>query len=157
MISQQAAMLRKLILPVLLAVVLPACAVQAPDANRESSVVGERAAAVALEQLGVPYRYGGSAPSGFDCSGLVQFAYRSAGKPVPRTTKALWEHVQNVDRNRLQAGDLLFFRIDGRMSHVGLYIGENRFVHAPATGRVVSIESLGSPFYSAALIRAGRP
>jgi cell wall-associated NlpC family hydrolase len=69
----------------------------------------------------------------------------------------MWEHVQNVDRNRLQAGDLLFFRIDGRMSHVGLYIGENRFVHAPATGRVVSIESLGSPFYSAALIRAGRP
>lgn len=119
--------------------------------------VGEVAAEVALSQVGVPYRYGGSSPSGFDCSGLVHYSYASAGKPVPRTTAGLWAQLAPVAARHMRAGDLLFFNIDGKMSHVGMYVGDGRFVHAPSSGRTVSVESLESDFYRAALIRAGRP
>lgn len=119
--------------------------------------VGERAAAVALDQVGVPYRYGGSNPSGFDCSGLVQYSYIKAGVRVPRTTRQLWSAADTVGRGDLQPGDLLFFNIEGKMSHVGMYLGGQRFVHAPQSGRTVSVASLESPFYKSALTRAGRP
>jgi cell wall-associated NlpC family hydrolase len=119
--------------------------------------VGKQAAAVAVDQVGVPYRYGGSNPSGFDCSGLVQYSYSRAGKQLPRTTGQLWTSTRSVGRHELRTGDLLFFRIDGKMSHVGLYLGGQRFVHAPSSGRKVSVASLDSPFYDAAFTRAGRP
>jgi cell wall-associated NlpC family hydrolase len=115
------------------------------------------AVSVAMQQLGVPYRYGGASPQGFDCSGLVYYSYLQAGKSVPRTTATLWSHTEPVPNDELQAGDILFFRIEGKMSHVGLYIGGDRFVHAPSSGRVVTVASLRSDFYSDALIRAGRP
>jgi len=119
--------------------------------------VGERAASVALGQVGVPYRYGGSSPAGFDCSGLVHYSYATAGINIPRTTSAQWAQMTPVNDRDMRAGDLLFFRISGKMSHVGLYLGEGRFVHAPSTGRSVSIENLESRYYSNAFIRAGRP
>jgi len=119
--------------------------------------VGERAATVALGQVGVPYRYGGSSPSGFDCSGLVHYSYAAAGKNVPRTTAGQWAKLAPVANRDLRAGDLLFFNIAGKMSHVGVYLGYGQFVHAPSTGRTVSIESLGSDYYRKAFIRAGRP
>jgi len=118
--------------------------------------VGTRAATVALDQVGVPYRYGGNSPRGFDCSGLVQYSYSRVGRALPRTTSQLWSVTSDVRRDDLQAGDILFFRIEGKMSHVGLYVGNGRFVHAPSSGRSVSVESLGSPFYAAAFIRGGR-
>lgn len=123
----------------------------------ENGHIGARAAAVAMHQLGVPYRYGGSDPSGFDCSGLVQYSYALAGKRVPRTTRQLWSSTDSVTPHQLKVGDLLFFQFDGKMSHVGLYLGERRFVHAPSSGRVVSVASLDTPYYEAALLRAGRP
>ena len=123
----------------------------------QSQKLGERAAAVALHQVGVPYRYGGSTTTGFDCSGLVQYAYAKAGKSVPRTTGQLWSSTSTVQRNRLQVGDLLFFNIDGKMSHVGMYVGKERFVHAPSSGRTVSVEDLNAPYYASALLRVGRP
>lgn len=122
-----------------------------------SQTVGAKAASVALRQIGVPYRYGGSTTSGFDCSGLVQFSYARAGKRVPRTTGQLWSATSTVRRADLQVGDLLFFSIEGKMSHVGLYIGGQQFVHAPASGRTVTVAKLTSPFYASALLRAGRP
>jgi len=112
---------------------------------------------VALNQVGVPYRYGGSTPSGFDCSGLVHFSYANAGKFIPRTTSGLWADLAPVETRHMQTGDLLFFSISGKMSHVGMYLGDGRFVHAPSSGKVVSIESLESDYYRKALIRAGRP
>ncbi len=121
------------------------------------TTLGERAAAVALEQVGVPYRYGGASPSGFDCSGLVHYSYSHAGKALPRTTAGLWAELAPVETGGMRAGDLLFFSIEGKMSHVGMYLGGGRFVHAPSSGRAVSIESLDSDFYRHALIRAGRP
>jgi cell wall-associated NlpC family hydrolase len=123
----------------------------------QSQKLGERAAAVALQQVGVPYRYGGSTTTGFDCSGLVQYSYAKAGKSVPRTTGQLWSSTSTVQRNRLQVGDLLFFNIDGKMSHVGMYVGKERFVHAPSSGRTVSVEDLNAPYYASALLRVGRP
>jgi cell wall-associated NlpC family hydrolase len=122
-----------------------------------SQNVGTKAAAVALQQVGVPYLYGGTTRSGFDCSGLVQYSYGRAGKIVPRTTGQLWSATSTVRRADLQVGDLLFFGIDGKMSHVGMYIGEQRFVHAPSSGRTVTVGKLTSPYYAAAFIRAGRP
>lgn len=118
---------------------------------------GERAAVVAVRQIGVPYRYGGTDSSGFDCSGLVHFAWAAAGRNIPRTTGTLWARLKPVSRKSLRTGDVLFFRIDGKMSHVGLYLGDGRFVHAPSTGREVTVAALDSPFYRKAFIRAGRP
>ena len=119
--------------------------------------IGQRAANVAMQQVGVPYLYGGSTTSGFDCSGLVQFSYGRVGKTVPRTTGQLWAASATIKRADLRAGDLLFFSIEGKMSHVGMFVGGQKFVHAPSSGRTVTVASLTSPFYSSALIRAGRP
>jgi cell wall-associated NlpC family hydrolase len=118
--------------------------------------VAERAAVIALQQVGAAYRYGGASPAGFDCSGLVQYSYREAGKKLPRTTGQLWDSAGTVAYDDLQVGDLLFFRFDGKMSHVGIYVGEERFVHAPSTGKRVSVDSLDAEFYRRALVRGGR-
>ena len=115
------------------------------------------AVSIAMQQVGVPYRYGGATPQGFDCSGLVYYSYGRVGKSLPRTTAGLWTSMRPVAKDDLQVGDILFFRISGKMSHVGLYVGRNQFVHAPSSGKVVTVGSLSSPFYDDAFIRAGRP
>jgi len=137
-----------------------------PEAGSETRVVvpkarnrstGERAAVVAVRQIGIPYQYGGSTTRGFDCSGLVQYAYANVGKHIPRTTTEQWRQLTPVNGNNLRVGDLLFFRIAGKVSHVGMYLGNRRFVHAPSTGRQVSTASLDSDYYRRAFIRAARP
>lgn len=168
MISQPGNIIRRLVLIIIVTSLVSACAPQkvtvkssatttVPTAPAARSGLGERAAAVALNQVGVPYRFGGTSPSGFDCSGLVYYSYSNVGKSLPRTTAGLWTTLQPVEDHRMRAGDLLFFNIAGKMSHVGMYLGGGRFVHAPSTGKVVSVESLGSDFYRNAFIRAGRP
>ena len=107
--------------------------------------------------LGVPYRYGGSGPSGFDCSGLVHYSYSRAGASVPRTTGQLWDSTTRVDRADLRPGDLIFFSINGKMQHVGMYIGDDEFVHAPSSGKQVSVASLSTTYYRSAFLRGGRP
>ena len=126
-----------------------ASAPERPDA-------GGVAAGVAYQQVGVPYRYGGHSPSGFDCSGLVHYSYAQAGVNVPRTTSALWQRSTPVDQSDLRAGDILFFDVAGKMSHVGMYLGKRRFVHAPSSGQTVTIGTLDSPYYATAFVRAGR-
>ena len=118
---------------------------------------GQQAAVIAVRQIGVPYRYGGSTTQGFDCSGLVQYAYAKSGTRIPRTTAQQWQQLKPVSKDNLRVGDLLFFNIDGEIAHVGLYLGSRRFVHAPATGREVSIAELDSGFYRQAFVRGGRP
>ena len=169
MIAHAVRPVRRHLLVISIVLGLGACASQpatheSPAVRQETAVaskprvtVGERAAAVALRQVGVPYRYGGSSPAGFDCSGLVHYSYASAGLAVPRTTAALWKKTAPVDARHMRTGDLLFFDIEGKMSHVGMYLGGGRFVHAPSSGRVVSVERLDNAYYSRALIRAGRP
>lgn len=139
--------------------VQPAMAKPVPASARRNMrrTQGEYAAAAALKQVGVPYRYGGSTSRGFDCSGLISYAYAIAGKAMPRTTSALWRDLQPVGVHQLRVGDVLFFDIEGKMSHVGLYIGDNRFVHAPSSGKSVTVARLDGSFYRRALIRGGRP
>ena len=114
------------------------------------------AAQIALQQRGAPYRYGGNSPAGFDCSGLVQYAYGRAGRATPRTTSELYRATDAISRQALRSGDLVFFEIDGKMTHVGIYLEDNRFVHAPRSGRSVSVESLDSGFYRERFVRGGR-
>jgi peptidoglycan DL-endopeptidase CwlO len=97
--------------------------------------------AVAERYLGVPYVWGGASPSGFDCSGLMYFAYKQIGKYVPHYTVAEWNAFPHVPLNQLQPGDLVFF--DG-LGHVGMYIGGGQMIHAPHTGTVVQISSLSA-------------
>ena len=104
------------------------------------------AAGIAMQYLGVPYVWGGSSPSGFDCSGLVVWVYGQMGISLPHYTGALWNVGVPVDRTDLQPGDLVFF--DG-LGHVGIYIGGDQFVHAPHTGTVVQISSLNDGWYGA--------
>ncbi len=117
---------------------------------------GQRAAQFALWQQGVPYVWGGESPNGFDCSGLVFYAYKLAGKEVPRTTAALHRSAKPIGRRALKPGDLVFFDIDGKVSHVGIYVDRGRFVHAPRAGKHVSLESLDSEFYRNAYRGGGR-
>ena len=163
MISQTAQFVRRLVSVLILASIVgcasqPAQEPQGPiNTTSKSHNHADRAAAVAMQQIGTPYRYGGSTPQGFDCSGLIYYSYSKAGKNVPRTTGSLWSGIQPVAKHHMQVGDVLFFRIEGKMSHVGMYIGDNQFVHAPSSGKVVTVGSLQSDFYRKALIRAGRP
>lgn len=160
MIAQTARNIRRLIVSLAI-ITLAGCASSgsAPDRPQASiiSSSADRAVAIAMQQVGVPYRYGGSTPKGFDCSGLVHYSYAQIGHSVPRTTATLWSGLRPVARRDVQVGDVLFFEISGKMSHVGLYIGGDRFVHAPSSGKSVSVDSLRSNFYGNAFIRAGRP
>ena len=112
---------------------------------------------VATAMLGAPYHYGGSSPRGFDCSGLVYYAFRETGIRVPRTTRLQLRHAKPVPLSRLQTGDLLFFNQHSRrVSHVGIYVGDDWFIHAPSKGRRVSYDSLQDGYWKSRLVAAGR-
>jgi cell wall-associated NlpC family hydrolase len=106
----------------------------------------------ARHYLGTPYQWGGSSPStGFDCSGLIQYAYAKAGVRIPRTTYTQFDapNGQHIDRKDLLPGDVVFFRsASGDVHHEGLYLGDGRFLHAPHTGDVVKVSKLSEPYYA---------
>lgn len=113
----------------------------------------------ARDMLGVPYHYGGASPTnGFDCSGLVQYAYSQAGIQVPRTTGEQYRAALPIKRNFLRPGDVIFFRTHGRrfVSHVGIYLGSGQFIHAPSTGKQVSIDSLQDDYWRRHYTSGGR-
>ena len=118
------------------------------DNVRADEVTAQRAANYAQNMVGKPYRYGGNSPSGFDCSGLVQYSYSRAGLPIPRTTKSQRKSGVAVGSQSLRAGDLIFFDQEGRKSsHVGIYIGDGRFVHAPSSGKKVRVDKLDKKYW----------
>lgn len=102
--------------------------------------------ATALSMRGHPYRFGGSDPSGFDCSGLVAYAAQGAGLVVPRTTAGQWKTGAAVKRSTLEAGDLVFMRLKKEL-HVGIMTGPDVFVHAPSSGGSVRVDRLDSSPY----------
>jgi len=118
-------------------------------ARRGGLGVGYAAATLAREQIGRPYVLGGETPAGgFDCSGLVQYVYGQQGINLPRTVKDLLKFGKAVQVRQLQPGDLLFYRINGnRVSHVGIYMGDNEFIHAPRSGKPVQIAALTNPWW----------
>jgi cell wall-associated NlpC family hydrolase len=122
--------------------------------HKKKRTLGQRAARVALKAVGVPYRWGGTSPSrGFDCSGLVYWAYRHVGVALPHSSYALAGEGRAVRTSRLRAGDLLFFWGHG---HVGLYVGHGRMVHAPHAGERVEVVRLARSQYGSALEAARR-
>jgi peptidoglycan DL-endopeptidase CwlO len=114
----------------------------------------ERAARFALGEVGVPYRWGGESPeTGFDCSGLVRWAYLRVGVELPHNSYALYGQGRRVPDAKMEPGDILFFE---GLGHVGLYLGRGRMVHAPETGRNVEVVRLAGSNYGSRLIGARR-
>jgi peptidoglycan DL-endopeptidase CwlO len=121
-----------------------------PAAAHRRPTLGQRVAAVAVREVGVPYRWGGTSPAGgFDCSGLVYWAYGRLGVDVPHSSYALYDVGRRVARARMKPGDLLFFY---GLGHVGIYIGRGRMVHAPHTGARVQVVRLGRSGYGRSLV-----
>ena len=112
---------------------------------------------IAMNQRGLPYAFGGARPqTGFDCSGLVQYSYKQLGLHIPRNSYEQYRLSTPVYISRLQPGDLVFFRTRSIfVSHVGIYIGDNRFIHAPGKGHPVSIDSIDSPYWQKRLVGGG--
>jgi cell wall-associated NlpC family hydrolase len=115
--------------------------------------MGERAAKYALGAVGVPYRWGGTSMSGFDCSGLVYWAYRRLGVTVPHNSYALWSAGRHITRGHAKPGDVLVF---SGLGHVGMYIGRGKMVHAPQSGRNVEIVTLSRSRYGSRVVGVRR-
>ena len=114
----------------------------------------DRAVRFALDEVGVPYRWGGESPeTGFDCSGLVRWAYGRVGIDLPHNSFALYSTGRRVRESGMEPGDILFFE---GLGHVGIYLGRGRMVHAPQTGRNVEVVRLGATNYGSRLIGARR-
>ena len=154
----------RLLLPALLLLLLAACSSgpspRARHAPPPDPLAANGVLMRAIGLVGTPYRYGGNSPEGgFDCSGLVQFVFRdTAGIRLPRSTRELAAiDAPEVEQDELQPGDLLFFRTGGAgPSHIGIYVGEGRFVHAPSTGGTVRLDLLGSTYWRNAYAGARR-
>ena len=113
----------------------------------------------ALALLGTPYRWGGNSPDGgFDCSGLVGYVFRTAlGIELPRVSTDMAHNGEQVDRGAMTAGDLVFFSRRGKhVDHVGIYLGNGQFVHAPRTGKDVEVANLAAGYWSQKFFHARR-
>lgn len=128
---------------------------QAPVRAPSTHGPRQRVVNTALAALGTPYRYGGDGPHGFDCSGLVQYSHAAAGVRVPRVTTQQRRHARPVPLSRLQPGDLVFFHIEPKGRHVGIYLGNGDFIHAPSSGKRVSISNLQQRYWQERLVAAG--
>lgn len=137
-------------------VVASGCSLEPPHYQEAGSRGHPKVVAIAERMVGAPYRYGGNTPKGFDCSGLVYYSYRGAGYHVPRTTEGQFEQSGYVEPDALAPGDILFFRIEGKPSHVGIYAGRGRFIHAPSSGKHVQYSSLNNIYWRERLVKVGR-
>jgi len=127
-----------------------------PEVSRGSNYISRRVVQTSLDYIGVPYVFGGTSPSGFDCSGYVRYVFANAGISLPRTADAQYEVGYPVSTSELIAGDLVFFSTyDYGASHVGIYLGDGKFVDA-SSSRGVAIDSLNSSYWSSCYIGARR-
>jgi cell wall-associated NlpC family hydrolase len=121
------------------------------DGNKVSRGViskGNEVVNYAYKFLGKPYVYGATGPNAFDCSGLTQYVYNKFGIGLSRTTYSQVNEGIRVQRSDLKPGDLVFFNTEGSISHVGIYIGNGEFIHAPRTGKPVMVSSLSDGYYA---------
>lgn len=111
----------------------------------------------ARDLIGTPYRFGGTTPKGFDCSGFVRYNARVAGAELPRTAREQYSATKAVDKEELRPGDLVFFNTRGRgVGHVGIYVGDNKFIHAPNRRKDVEVTSMEDKYYKQRYVRGGR-
>lgn len=111
----------------------------------------------ALALRGVPYQDGGTTPSGFDCSGFVQYVFSRYGLAMPREVRDQYRQGDEVDRDRLEPGDLVFFStVSPGASHVGIALGGDQFVHAPSSAGVVRVEQLSTSYWAKRFVGARR-
>ncbi len=118
--------------------------------DTETTSVADEVLMSAMSLEGIKYKYGGSSPeTGFDCSGFVGYVYhKAANLKLPRTSRGISRVGQNINQSQLQAGDLVFFNTMKRSySHVGIYVGDGRFIHAPRKGSFVRIESMQTSYW----------
>ncbi|HEY8508838.1 MAG TPA: C40 family peptidase [Steroidobacteraceae bacterium] len=142
---------------VLAAALLAGCSSAPRKPEPPAQTAGAQLVGIATQLIGSPYRYGGTGPREFDCSGLVHFSHEKLGIPVPRTAADQRRAARAVPLNDLRPGDLVFFRIASRkVDHVGIYAGNGRFIHAPGRGKVVSYAWLEDPYYRSRFVGAGR-
>jgi cell wall-associated NlpC family hydrolase len=155
MASNRAAGLSGIIAAALLAAGCAGTPVKAPPSAPRD--VRGPIALLALSMVGVPYRYGGADPhEGFDCSGLVYYTYTSNGQAVPRTSRSQYDAARKISLAQAAEGDLVFFSDQEKLSHVGIYLGDGRFVHAPSSGGSVRIERIDAPYYQRHLAAVGQ-
>lgn len=129
----------------------------AVEPRMADAALGGAIADVAMGMVGTRYLYGGTDPlKGFDCSGLVYYAYEQAGYRVPRTSQELFRAARKISVGDADPGDLMFFQDQTKLSHVGIYLGDGLFVHAPASGQNVTVGSLDSAYYQQHLVAVGR-
>ena len=128
------------------------------SATVSGTAAGNKIVSTAKQYLGVPYKWGGTDPSGFDCSGFVYYVLRSNGINVSRTQAAMYSEGTPVSKANLQPGDAVFFQntYKAGLSHVGIYVGNGQFIHAPSSGKVVSYADLNSDYYTAHYYGAAR-
>jgi cell wall-associated NlpC family hydrolase len=112
-----------------------------------NATIGDAAVTEIRKYLGVPYLWGGTTPKGFDCSGLVQYVYKSLGIDLNRVSQDQFKQGTPLSREELMPGDLVFFEENGDVHHVGMYVGDGYMIHAPYTGAVVSYQSIDTPYY----------
>ena len=119
------------------------------SAESTGKVTGDQIVAKAKQYLGVPYEWGGTDPSGFDCSGFVYYVFRSLGLSISRTQATMYKQGNPISKDELKPGDLVFFQNTYKegISHVGIYVGDGQFIHSPSSGKVVSYADLYSNYY----------
>jgi cell wall-associated NlpC family hydrolase len=165
----RSAALNKAILAALMSLTLAACATTSHEISHPPNIVPSTEIPVehaptatqvmidsATSMIGQPYRFGGAAPGGFDCSGLVVYAAANAGIRVPRTAAEQLQFGSPVKRAELQAGDLVFMHLSGKELHVAIALDRQLFVHAPSSGGRVRIDSLLARPYAKGFIAARR-
>lgn len=137
---------------------LTACGHRIPHSQAHLPYMTQKVLLNAKSMLGIPYRYGGLSPgTGFDCSGLVYFSHARAGIELPRTAKQQFIYSRPVRRAALRPGDLVFFTVNHtKVSHVGIYLGNNQFIHSPGSGKQVSITNMNNSYWKSRFIRGGR-
>lgn len=138
-------------------IVLPEDSPAAKRKQYGTDYLRESLVKTAHDFIGVPYLWGGvSADTGFDCSGLAMTVYQLNGLDLPRHSRTQFDAGDSIARQELQKGDLIFFdtRGGGKVSHVGIYIGAGRFIHAPSSGKKIRIDSLASDYYARRFIGA---